>query len=155
VSLQRRTPLARGKALARSTRLAPVNRRRKAETYVRNFGERGDPIRAMTCLAQVAVERLNDSNALTRWVHSTSYCSGPFRCQPGLPSVVQAAHARARKMGGRGGDRRDLIPLCARHHLQAGEARTSQRADFERQYGIDLQVEAARIAAELDAKGIP
>jgi len=67
---------------------------------------------------------------------------------------IDAAHVRARGMGGAKGDRRDLVPLCRRHHRASGEARTSQRAKFEKGYGIDLAAEAARIALELDDRGL-
>jgi hypothetical protein len=148
VTLQRRKPLARGKALARSTRLAPVNRKRKAETYARNFGDRGSHVRALNCLG-LALDTAHFFADLEAAPHEepddSLACSGP----------TQAAHARARGMGGAKGDRRDLVPLCQRHHVEAGELGTSQRADFERLHGISLTAEAARIAAELDAKGIP
>lgn len=70
-----------------------------------------------------------------------------------IPS--QAAHVRARGMGGAKGDRRDLVPLCPAHHRDAGEHRTSTRADFERHHIIDLDKEAEKIAAEMDARGYP
>jgi hypothetical protein len=154
VSLQRRTPLARGKAIARSTRLAPVNRKRKAETYARNFGSRGDPVRAMGCLVGALLERELDEVAsfVSRLRVATSHEILGLACSFG---PIQAAHTRARGMGGAKGGRRDLVPLCRHHHAEAGEARTSQRADFERRYGLDLQAEAAQIAAELDERGIP
>jgi hypothetical protein len=146
VSLQRRTPLARGKALARSTKLAPVNRKRKAETYARNFGDRGGHVRAMNCLglALDTAHYFADLEADPTGEPDDSFaCSGP----------VQAAHVRARGMGGAKGDRRDLVPLCHRHHLEAGEFRTTQRTEFEKRYGIDLVAEADRIARALDAEG--
>jgi hypothetical protein len=40
----------------------------------------------------------------------------------------------------------DIVPLCHRHKDEVGEAGTSQRADFERRYGLDLRAEADRIA---------
>lgn len=71
----------------------------------------------------------------------------------GTDEYVQAAHARARGMGGVKGDRRDLVPLCPKHHMESGEFRTSQRAAFEVRHGVDLVAEAARIAVELDERG--
>ena len=116
--------------LTRSTplrRSTPLgrNRKRAAKLYARNFGERADAIRAMQCL-----------------VH-------------GCPRPSQAAHTRARGMGGAKGDRRELVPLCAEHHREAGERRTSARADFERVHGLDLEAEALRLAECLDAEGLP
>lgn len=141
-------PLAQGQAITRSTRLAPVNRERKAKVFARNFGERAKAVRAMVCLviARNATVALGTVNRYEAWEHSASRCSS---------WLVQAAHVRARGMGGAKGDRRDLVPLCDRHHRESGEFRTSQRTDFERRYGLDLQAEAARIAAELDEKGLP
>lgn len=123
--------LRRGKGLTRGKRINPVNKARKAKAFARNFGDRGEYIREMCCLADSAKHG--------------SPCSGP----------IQAAHVIARGMGGCKGDRRHLVPLCAIHHLEAGENRTSQREAFEAKYGIDLLAEAERIASLLDEKGIP
>lgn len=123
--LTRRIQLRSTSRLARKTRLAPVNRARRAKSYARNFGPRADAVRAMPCLVA--------------------------GCR--LPTV--AAHARARGMGGAKGDARELVPLCQPHHLEAGEHRTSQRAAFEERHGLDLTTEAARIAALLDQHGDP
>lgn len=61
----------------------------------------------------------------------------------------------ARKMGGHGGDRRSLVPLCASHHEQAGEHRTSQRETFEAWLGLNLVEKADELAAALDEQGYP
>ena len=116
--------------LTRSTllrRSAPLgrNRRRAAKLHARNFGERATAIRAMPCLV------------------------------PGCSRPSQAAHTRARGMGGCGGDRRELVPLCAEHHREAGERRTSARADFERVHRLDLEAEARRLAQRFDEDGLP
>lgn len=66
-------------------------------------------------------------------------CEGP----------IEAAHVRSR---GAGGTRRDLVPLCSRHHLQQ---HSKGIRTFECETGIDLAAAAARIAAELDRRGIP
>lgn len=116
--LTRRAPMKR-------TWLKPRNDRRRAEMHARNFGLRGDAVRAMPCLV------------------------------PGCRRPTVAAHAKARKMGGCGGDRRELVPLCQPDHQEAGEFRTSARAAFESRHGLDLVAEAARIAAELDQRGLP
>lgn len=136
--LKRRTPLKAGKPLSRGgggldrsgsslrrTRVRARNPERKAETYARNFGERGDAVRAMRCLVA------------------------------GCRYFPQACHARARQMGGHGGDRRSLVPLCDTHHRESSEFRTSARAAFERRTGLDLVAEAERIALELDERGLP
>lgn len=102
----------------RSSRRAPlprVNRKRKAKMFERNFGARAALVRAMGC----AVE--------------------------GCREQPQAAHAIARGKGGAKGSKLDLVPLCARHHAEAGEARTSARADFEARHGLDLLALAADI----------
>lgn len=130
-ALKRRTPLRSTAKLRTRTRLqaktpiAKVNRKRKAKTYARNYGKRGEAVRSMPCAARPC----------------------------GQPSV--AAHVIARGMGGAKGDRRKLVPLCQGHHVEAGEFRTSARARFEAKYGIDLLAIADRIAVDLDRRGIP
>ena len=109
---------------------SPIRRRnpeRRKKSYARNFGERADAVRAMPCL------------------HHGSACAGP----------IVAAHTIARGMGGAKGSRRNLVPLCQASHVEAGENRTSARCDFEERTGLDLQAEAARIAAYLDEQGLP
>lgn len=99
------------------------NAKRRRESYARNYGERGDAVRAMPCLVGVG-------------------CRGP----------IQAAHVKARGMGGRGGDRRSLVPFCAGHH---NEQSTRGVLTFAAKYSLDLASEAGRIALELDARGLP
>lgn len=65
---------------------------------------------------------------------------------------IQAAHARARGMGGANGDRRDLYPACAFHHDAQGRLGLRRFAEI---FGVDPISEAARIAGELDERGIP
>jgi hypothetical protein len=152
VSLQRRKPLARGKALARSTRLAPVNRKRRAKVFERNFGQRAAEVRSLGCIVGAKLGReLDDQPTFGHKLAVAVYHQESGQaCDFG---GAQAAHARARGMGGCKGDRRDLVPLCHRHHLEAGEFRTTQRTEFEKRYGIDLVAEADRIARALDAEG--
>lgn len=113
------------KPLRRRKPINRVNRKRRAELYERNFGERGDAVRAMPCL-----------------LAKTKDCDQP----------IEAAHASARGMGGVKGDRRQLVPLCGRHHTISG---TMAPSDFIARYKINLRTEARRIARELDACGIP
>lgn len=101
------------------------NRKRKAKMYARNYGERGDSVRAMPCL-----------------LAASGGCEGR----------IQAAHADARGMGSVGGDRRSLVPLCSHHHRQSHRM---PLADFTARYRVSLDIEAARIALELDARGLP
>lgn len=112
-------------ALHRRTPMKRINAERRAKLFARNFGKRSSAVRAMPCLVA------------------------------GCRKESQAAHVRARGMGGARGDRRDLVPLCAHHHREAGERRTTARLAFQAFYLLDLEAEAARIAAELDAKGLP
>jgi len=117
------------------SRVNPTNPERRRDAYERNFGERADAVRAMRCLVhRPGVVRL-----------ARNACQGD----------IVAAHVRARGMGGAHGSRFDICPLCARHHDEAGEIRTSKRAAFEAKYGVDLQAEAERIAAELTEQGYP
>lgn len=109
--------------IKRRTPLRQRNRKRAAKSYARNYGERGDAVRAMRCLVGVN-------------------CRGP----------IQAAHVKARGMGGRGGDRRSLVPFCAGHHDE--QTRRGGKT-FAATHRLDLHAEAERIALELDARGIP
>lgn len=84
----RRTALRPGKPLARRTKLRPVNRERRTELYERQYGDRGEVIRAMPCL---------------------------LLGQDGCHGSIEAAHVRSR---GAGGTARDLVPLCAAHHRE-------------------------------------
>ena len=63
---------------------------------------------------------------------------------------VEAAHVKARGMGGCGGDRRSLVPLCTRCHRE--QHAIGLRA-FGEKYEIDLHDHAARIALQLDEEG--
>lgn len=126
--------------MQRKQRIKPTNPKRRREAFDRNFGERGEAVRAMPCLCGRKPGR----------VVMNSGCRGP----------VQAAHTIARGMGGCGGDRRQLVPLCARHHEEAGEGswkpqQPSKRTAFEKRHGLDLKAEAERIAVELDERGVP
>lgn len=116
--LKRHTPLVRGKRVSR------MNKERRAAKYARNFGDEAAAVRAMPCLA----------------------CRNPPPKVGRATGSVQATHVTARGMGGAKGTRLDLVPLCARHHSEAGEARTSARAEFEARYGLDLRAIADEIA---------
>ena len=126
----------RAAPMARHVTLRKRNAKRAAMKYARNYGERGDAVRAMRCIILgVAGHR----------------CRTP----------VEACHSDARGMGGVGGGRRDLFPGCSDAHREAGERpgpgrwEGTARAAFVARYGIDPQTEADRIALELDARGIP
>jgi hypothetical protein len=122
--MKRSGPIARKRGLRpgpgprRRTKLAPINPKRARAKYLRNFGPKADWIRSLPCLV------------------------------PACWRETVAAHARARQMGGCGGDASVQVPLCDPHHREAGEYRTSARAAFEARYGLDLIAEAARLEAE-------
>ncbi len=120
----------------RSKRVRPRNGERAAESYDRNYGERAGAVREMPCVARArpGVVRMASAD-----------CRG----------AIVAAHARARGMGGAKGNRFDLFPACAKHHDEAGERGTSQRSRFEERYGLQLELEAARIARILTEAGLP
>lgn len=109
----------------RRTRIRARNPKRKAATFARNYGERGALVRAMPCVVA------------------------------GCRHQSEAAHVKARGMGGAKGDKRGLWPGCQMHHTEAGEFRTTARARFEARYKLDLIAIAERIALQLDAEGIP
>lgn len=123
----KRTPLKTKTRLERKTRLKQVNPKRRARAFERNYGQRGDPIRAMQCAVR------SHSSSATR-------CSGR----------IEAAHVVARGMGGCNGDRRDLVPLCSGHHLEQGAIGI---LSFQRKYGIDLAGLAAALARQMDEAG--
>lgn len=62
---------------------------------------------------------------------------------------MQAAHTVSKP---RGGTKRDLVPLCAGHHMR--QHRIGWPA-FALRYGIDPRASAARVARLLDERGIP
>lgn len=138
----KRSPLGRRTPLRRHTRINPVNRKRKAERFARDYGERGEAVRAMACLAETAIrtefrgmttlDQLADAGR--RWTR----CRGP----------VVAAHVRSR---GAGGDRRSLVPLCQGHHDEQHHVGVKR---FAERYRLDLEGEAERVASELDARGL-
>ena len=111
--------------LRRRTPMRCRNPERVRESYARNYGERGEAVREMRCLVAA---------------------SG------GCTYETQAAHAHARGMGGRGGDRRSLVPLCSGHHAEQGRIGVKS---FMFKFHVDLFAEADRIAGELDTRGIP
>ena len=119
------TPKVRVPKPLRRSPMKRTNRRRRAAAFARNYGERGAAVREMPCL-----------------LAATGGCEGP----------IHAAHARARGMGGTGGDLRELVPLCWHHH---GVSHSMAAKDFAALYRIDLRQEAQRIARELDARGYP
>ena len=85
--------MKRGDGLKRTTRLAPVNRARKAERYERNFA--GDQ-----------EKRVGDKR---EWI-------GGFVCDVSRRYGVEAAHRVPRGMGGAGGDATTLVPLHKEVH---------------------------------------
>lgn len=120
----------------RSKRVRRRNEERATEKYDRNYGARADAVREMPCVARARAGVVRPAEM---------DCRGQ----------IAAAHARARGMGGAKGDRFDLFPACAKHHDEAGEARTSQRRRFEERYGLQLELETATIAGILTEAGLP
>jgi hypothetical protein len=74
----------------------------------------------------------------------------------GCRGAPMNAHTRARGAGGAKGTYRDIVPLCAVHHAEAGEMpgpghwEGSKRQAFQIAHGIDLERAAKRIARDLD-----
>lgn len=81
-TLERHTELHSKTELRSSKPIRPVNRERKAQLEARNFGEQAVIARSMRC------------------------------CGCGLAPPSDAAHSEGRKMGGCGGDRFAIVPLC-------------------------------------------
>ena len=80
---------------------------------------------------------------------------GPVREMPCLVANhecrgrIQAAHTVSKP---RGGTKRDLVPLCAGHHMRQHRIGWPE---FAQRYNIDPHQAAARVARELDDSGIP
>lgn len=129
---RRPTTLEQRSAMKRRVPVRQVNRERRKAQSARNFGERAMVIRERQCLVQS---------------HGLPASTGRIECY----GSVQAAHVRARGMGGCNGSRRDLVPLCAAHHRQQHDVGV---ASFEELYALDLAAWACAIASELDELGI-
>jgi len=95
--------------LRRHTRVKPVNPERKAKLFERNFGDKAEWIREQPC-------EVTGADPLA-W-------------------KIDAAHAKARGMGGCGGDKRDLVPLVWFVHVAFDEA---SDGDFLKRYGRTKQ----------------
>ncbi len=108
-------------ALRRNIPLRPVNAKRRRRLWLRNFGAKAEFIRSLPCLA----------------------C--PY------PNKAEAAHVRARGMGGCNGSSVHLVPLCRGHHRFLDDECGSP-ARFEEETGIDLMAEARRLEAEWQAR---
>lgn len=119
--------------LERHTEMKRSNPARRRKSYAKNYGDRADRIREMPCTV------------------AGKTGPGTTRCW-GRPV---AAHSRARGMGGCNGDRRELWPACWHHHCEAGERHSEKRRQFEERYGVDLELEAARLAELFDEEGLP
>lgn len=125
--MSRSKPLRRRTPLTRNVNIRRRNEGRAKERKSRNFGYEADAVRAMPCLAcKRSAPQMSDSTT----------------------SRSVAAHVVPRGMGGANGGRFDLVPLCPKHHADAGEERTSRRAGFEARHKLDLRYEADRIALE-------
>jgi hypothetical protein len=124
----RRTPLKRGKPLKQSgglkrSRINPVNRKRRAAKYIRNFA---------------------GPNQHDTWIRALPCCLCKHLGQR-QGSQTQSAHTVARGMGGAKGTYRDTVPLCNAHH------RVQETVGNERimaHYGLDLVALAAALAAQ-------
>lgn len=92
------------------------NKTRSDAAFARNYGPESSAVRLMPC------------------------------CVRGCRRFSTAAHVVPRKMGAVFGCRLDLANLCPDHHVEAGEERTSARAEFEQRHRLDLREVADRIA---------
>lgn len=107
----KRSELKRRTPLKSRTRIKPVNRERKQRLYERNFGKHSDWIRSMPC-------------AIT-----------------GAPPPSDPHHVKRRGMGGCGGDKRHLVPLCRYWN-----------EELERNHYPEHEAMLADLAAELWAR---
>lgn len=124
--IARRSPLSRGTAPRRKTRVKRVNRKRKAENFRRAYGGKGrvEWIKTQPCI--VFARRFR----------------GPFgwgtaQCFGAIENAHTVTGGASRKAGAE-----TVIPLCRWHHSLLHR---KGRAAFEDQYGVSLTYEAARI----------
>ena len=104
----------------RRSRVRPVNLARARRKYDRNFGDKADWIRSMDCL----------------------------RCGfPPYDHAIQAAHVKCRQMGGCGGDKRHLVPLCDVRGCHSLLDRLGVECFLE-VTGVDVSAEAERLEEE-------
>lgn len=103
-------------------RVNPFNRERSKKKHGRNFGEYAVWIRMQPCIV----------------------------C--GTRTQIQAAHMKSRGMGGCGGDKRHLLPLC---YLCHHDETINGRGWLESETGLDLRLECKkyRIRYEQEATG--
>lgn len=135
--LKRKKRLARGPwrkpdgekpaTLRRSKPIRQVNPERRAQLHARNYPAR--PVVEPWCL----VTRL-------RLAYEARHGMSPDWTP--CCAKIDAAHVRARGMGGCKGGKDDVVYLCRTHHREQERS----RADFETRYGCDLTAEAARVA---------
>jgi hypothetical protein len=125
MSLARKTQLRRTGELKRGSPVKPRNPERKAKVFAEAFGDEASAVRRLPCCVRSRMT-----------MHCPDHtCSGD----------IVAAHVMARGRSRKGG-RFDLVPLCDRHHREAGEARTSEREKFEAKFGVNLRLLADAIA---------
>lgn len=142
--LRRRTPLARGAGILRTTELQrrtpittrtpikPQNRKRLARLKARAYGPQAALCWNMPC---AACDQLGE----------------PQR------SRTVAAHLSARGMGGVKGDDTDNVPLCAHKHHPMLDDRCGSPEAFEAATGVDLVAVRDRLRAIVEgrASGLP
>ena len=116
--------MKRGTGLKRTTRLKPVNAKRKKKMHAEQFGPPGfaDFVRASGCM--IAVERVS------------SVCMGP----------VGVAHVVSRGAGGKW--RENCVGLCAGHHAVQHAIGV---AEFEKRHGVDMDLWACAITGKWEA----
>lgn len=103
----------------KKSRINPYNKERRKKKFKRNFGskERVEAVKGKECV----VPNCNIKNC-----HN--------------------AHVKARGMGGSGGSKDNIVPLCPKHHREQGNIGIES---FEAKYNLDLSLEAEIIANEL------
>lgn len=104
------TALLGGRARPAAKRINPVNRKRRKRLWERNYGEKAEWIRQLNC--EVTGRVAEDG-----W-------------------KIDAAHTKARGMGGCGGDKTHLVPLERTVHLDFDEL---PEARFAEKYGRTKQ----------------
>lgn len=117
---------------------------------------RRSPLHPGKPLRRTWLRQVNPTRRAERFAKAFGERGDPIRAMPCLLAVkgdcsgaIEAAHIRSR---GAGGTLLDLVPLCVRHHRRQHNMGIRS---FESTYKIDLRAAAARIAAELTARGVP
>lgn len=149
MTLTRKTPIRRTGGLKRSKRMPRVNRERKARLREEQFGPQAEACRALPCAACTALR-------YDEWPESVKPDTGGFIRQQlvneryGYARVWACSDPQHCPTRGAGGLDKDTLPLCRKHHIEAGAI---GEKSFNAKYGIDQRAIARAIHEEMVRNG--